>query len=149
MEQENFDSYLALRYQTQIRWYDQKAKRYKWFYNIFQWIIILTSAVVPVLISVLPTEKNALVIILSVILSIATTATKAFKLQENWINYRTITESLKKEQYYYEAKIDCYSDQIDHQALFIERVESLISRENSLWIFTHMENNDKKDKQNK
>lgn len=148
MEQIKFENYLNVRYDNQIIWYDKRAKRYKWFYNIFQWIIILISAVIPVLISVSPTNKNALVIILSVILSIATTATKAFKLQENWINYRTITETLKKEKYYYEAKIDCYSDRIDNKALFIERVESLISRENSLWIFTHMENN-KNEKQSK
>jgi len=70
----------------------------------------------------------------SVLVAILTSVLKSFKYQENWINYRNTCETLKKEYYYYEAEIHQYGESEDKEALFIERVESLISRENTLWI---------------
>lgn len=59
------------------------------------------------------------------------------------MNYRTISETLKKEKRFYDAGIYEYGETADKEKLFIERVENLISRENSLWIVTF----EKKDKE--
>jgi len=64
---------------------------------------------------------------------------KIFKYQENWINYRTTCETLKKELYFYDAGLNDYSSSKDKEAHFVERVESLISRENTLWLSIHKE----------
>ena len=56
------------------------------------------------------------------------------KAQENWINYRTTCETLRKEKYFYDGGIGEYRSAANAEAIFIERVESVIARENTLWI---------------
>jgi len=66
--------------------------------------------------------------------AILASAVRAFKFQENWINYRTTAETLKKEIHLYRAGAGEYARVPDREALFVERVESLISRENTTWV---------------
>lgn len=139
MDNKEFDKYIKDRYEEQINWYSGSASKNKQFYTYFQWGVIILSASLPVLISSVPTSFQWITISLSVLLAIGTAGLKTFKLQENWINYRTISETLKKEKYFYDANIDDYSETADKEALFVDRVESLISRENSLWVTTHMQ----------
>ena len=75
-------------------------------------------------------------IISSGIVAVGTALVKTFKYQENWINYRTTCETLRKEKHYYDAKLYDYRDAKDPEALFVERVEALISRENTLWLIS-------------
>lgn len=137
MEQNDFNIYTEERYKGQIKWYDSKASRSKQFYVIFQWATIILSATVPVLVIWLPEPYKWITAIIAVVLAIATAGLKTFKFHENWISYRTLAETLKKEKYFYDAGLDDYAKASDMNSLFVERVESLISRENSLWITTH------------
>lgn len=139
MEANEFNKYIKERYEGQINWYSSNASNNKQLYLYFQWGVIVLSASLPVLISSIQKSNQWITIIISVVLAIGTTGLKTFKFQENWINYRTISETLKKEKYFYDANIDEYSKVNDKESLFVDRVESLISRENSLWITTHMQ----------
>lgn len=144
MEPEEFQKYLNKRYYSQIDWYDNKSswnkKRYEWF----QWSLITLSAMTPVLIAIdwslsaYPSLKW-LPIVTSVLVAVLTSALKIFKFQENWISYRTTCETLKKEIYFLGARIGDYASVEDREALFIDRVENLISRENTLWLSVHKE----------
>jgi hypothetical protein len=138
MDKADFDRYISERYEDQIKWYSDKATHYKRLYQFFQWAVIILSATVPVLILIVPEEQQLITVGISVLLTIGTSGLKTFKFQENWINYRTISESLKKEKYFYDAGLDDYINCDDRMSTFVERVESLISRENSMWIMTHM-----------
>ncbi len=144
MDKENFEKYLKERYYPQIEWYDKKANlNHKW-YNILQWGLIILSALTPVLIAVnfgFPESKflRWTPIISSVIVAILAASLKTFKFQENWINYRTTCETLKKEIYFYRAGIYDYAVSENKEATFVERVENLISRENTLWLSLHKE----------
>jgi len=51
---------------------------------------------------------------------------------------------LKKEIHFYRAGIDQYRDSEDKEALFVKRVEALISRENTLWLTTVKEKEDER-----
>jgi hypothetical protein len=137
MNKDQFDQYLDSRYKKEIEWYDKKAKWNQKTYQIFQWVAIVLSAFTPVLILVDIGPTKWIAIAIAAMVAISTAVLKAFKYQENWINYRTTCETLKKEYYFYEAGIQGYENVTDKQALFIERVEALISRENTLWIVTH------------
>ena len=139
MDKEKFKDYLKSRYLDQIKWYSDRASRNKLFYHIFQWGVIILSATLPVIIASLPKSIQWITIVISIILAIGTTALKTFKFQENWINYRTISETLKKERHFYDAELDDYAEATDKESLFVERVEALISRENTLWVTTHMQ----------
>lgn len=140
MKKEDFDKYINGRYKNQIVWYDKKAIRHHGAYQIFQWATIILSAFTPILI-VIAVLGDILSIWISVgiavLVAISTTALKTFKYQENWINYRTTCETLRKEKHFYDAGIQGYDTVEDKEALFVERVESLISRENTLWVITH------------
>ena len=137
MGEEEFENYLRERYEPEINWYDNRAFRNKRYYHWFQWAAIVISASVPVLVVSMPDNLKWITAILSILLAIATTALKTFKFQENWINYRTIAETLKKEKHYYDVEAIEYATAEDKRQLFVERVEALISRENTLWMTTH------------
>jgi hypothetical protein len=79
----------------------------------------------------------------SVIVVILTAALKTFKYQENWINYRTTCEALKKEKYLYDAGLSDYQLSDDREAQFVEKVEALLSRENTLWLSVQNKKEDK------
>lgn len=137
METAKFGEYLSDRYSDQINWYSNNASKNKKWYQTFQWGVIVLSAVIPVMVASVPKEYQWFTITVSILLAIGTAALKTFKFQENWINYRTVSETLKKEKFFYDARIDDYAGSEDAEALFVERVESMISRENSLWVTTH------------
>ena len=137
MNKEEFDKYLKTRYKDQIAWYDKKAIWSHKAYRSFQWTAIILSALTPILIIVGEGWIRWLAVGIAALVAISTTALKTFKYQENWISYRTTCETLRKEIHFYEAGIQGYDTAEDKEALFVERVESLISRENTLWVITH------------
>ena len=132
MDSQEFERYLKERYFPQIDWYDKKAKQNRRIYIVFQWILIILSAATPIIIAL--DLAKPIPIIISAIVAILTTGIKTFKFQENWINYRTTCETLKKEIHFYKAGVDDYASVNDKEAKFVERVEFLISRENTLWL---------------
>lgn len=67
---------------------------------------------------------KSLSLITSVLVAIMATSLKTFKFEENWINYRTTCETLKKEINFFNAGIDEYKDSQDREGLFVKRVEA-------------------------
>src|SRR5690606_22203920 len=68
---------------------------------------------------------GAIVVVLASLLSLG-------KYQENWIEYRTACESLKHEKFLFLTAAEPYQGE-DRFSLFVQRVEGLISKENSAW----------------
>ncbi len=136
MKKDDFDRFLKERYYKETSWYDSKANFNHKMYNIFQWTAIVLSALAPVLFALNQPWSWWLAIVVAIGVAISTSSLKAFKYQENWLNFRTTCETLRKEIYFYEANLRGYDTTEDKEALFVDRVESLISRENTLWITT-------------
>lgn len=135
MNDEEFKKYLKERYEEQINWYDKKAGKNQKAYKILQWGVIVLAAITPVLVAIESTSLlRFIAVISSFLVAAGTTILKAFKYQENWINYRTTCETLRKEIYYFNAGIDEYKNSDEPRRLFVKRVENLISRENTLWL---------------
>jgi len=131
MNKEEFDKYCTERYSPAITWYDKKAGKYKSLYYWFQTILIVLSALTPVFtvltLTVVATITGSIVAILASLI-------KFMKLEEHWRNYRTTCETLKKEQYLFNASLADYKNNKNNYSVFVNRVESLISRENTLWV---------------
>lgn len=142
MEGEEFEKYLEERYEYQVSWYDKRASWNKRYYQWFQWTAIIISASIPVLVASM-SDWKWLTIVLAIVLAIATAGLKTFKFEENWVSYRTVAETLKKEKYYYDAAATEYATSEDKKRLFVERVESLISSENTLWMAIQTKKEDK------
>ena len=145
--EDQFEKYLGERYQGQIEWYSKKSSQNKRYYQWFQWIIIVISASLPGLIVLMPARFEFITVLLSVALAITTAALNIFKFQENWLNYRTVAETLKKEKHYYDVGAIEYATAENKKQLFVERIEALISRENSLWMVVHTKKEDKEETQ--
>lgn len=137
MKKEQFEEFLNTRYLKEINWYDERANWNHRAYQIFQWTAIVFSALTPILVIISDGYIRWITVGIAAIVAIVTSALKTFKYQENWLNYRTTSETLKKEIHFYKAGIHGYENVDDKEALFVERVESLISRENTLWLVTH------------
>lgn len=95
-------------------------------------VVIIASTMTPILVALDLTKS--FIIIISAIVAIGTTVLKAFNYQEHWINYRTICETLRKEIYFYSSLSSEYKSTDDPKSLFIERIENLISQENTMYI---------------
>jgi len=139
MDDQKFKEYLVDRYQNQIDWYDKKSMWNQRWYKRLQWSLIILSALTPILITVEALAKEipwliVFPLVFSTFVAICTAALKSFKFQEHWIDYRTICETLRKEIHYYDALIGDYKIADDPRSIFINRVEGIISRENTMWI---------------
>ena len=130
MDATKFEKYKEERYEPQVKWYDEKSISNKKWNNILQILVIVIAAILPVS-AVL--EYKWPTVILAAIVAIGTGILKYCKFEEHWHNYRTTCETLKKEKYYYDAKIDEYKDSTEPEELFVERVEALISQAHTKW----------------
>jgi hypothetical protein len=120
----------------QINWYDKKSIEKQRVYRRIQLGVIVLSAITPVLVMLVPDATRWPAVAMSALVAIGTTTLKTFKYEEDRINYRTTWETLRKEIHFYTAGVSDYRDTDDRQSLFVERVESLISRENTMWLAT-------------
>ena len=132
MTEKEFKNYLENRYEDQLGWYSKKSKRYKRCYQWIQGAIFLLSAFLSFIVIIAP-EHLGIVAFMSSTLVFLTAILKAFKFQEDWINYRTTAEILKREKQYYDAKIGEYGTAKNAEQLFVERIEVLMSKENTSW----------------
>jgi hypothetical protein len=133
MDADKFEKYKKERYEPQVKWYDKKSISNKKWNNILQILVIVIAAILPVS-AVL--EYKWPTVILAAIVAIGTGILKYCKFEEHWHNYRTTCETLKKEKYYYEAKIGEYKESTEPEDLFVERVEALISQAHTKWDTT-------------
>ena len=129
------EEYLSARVQDQINWYEGKSAWHKqWFMRLKVFEIIL-ALFVPFLTGYITDHTTWLKITVGLIgVSVAAIAgiTTLYKLQENWLAYRGVAESLKYEQFLYLTKSGPYKDP-DTFSAFVERIESIISKENTKW----------------
>lgn len=70
--------------------------------------------------------------ILGVFVATAAGFSSLLKFQENWIKYRTTAESLKKEKYLFQTRVQPY-DGGEPLPVLVQRVETLVSQENTNW----------------
>ena len=127
--------YLDLRVKDQIDWYDRKSGWHKkWFMRlkIAETVLALT---IPFMTAYITTETVGLKIIvgfIAIVVAAITNFVTLCKFQENWIEYRTVAESLKHENFLYITKSGPYKNG-DAFSEFVERIESYISKENTKW----------------
>ena len=138
MTSQNLDEYSVDRYKDQLEWYSDKATTNKKWYHRYQIAIALLSGIITVTVALGMHDRDRIgwhivSLISSAVVAALMGLQKAFRFHENWVEYRTTAEQLKKEGYYYEFRCGAYSTAEYADKLFVERVEALISRQNTLW----------------
>lgn len=129
------EEYMTIRVDEQIDWYDAKSITNQRAFKILQVVIIAAAATIPFLSGYIDSDSSSLTYVigaLGVIIAIISAVLGVYKFQENWIEYRTTCESLKHEKYRFLTRSSPY-DTEDDFSLFVDRVEALISKENSNW----------------
>ena len=127
--------YFADRLENEIVWYEKKSRNNKRYYYILRVIELVSAALIPFLINYLSADTKLLksaIEMLSIIVVVTTGMLSLFRFHELWTEYRTNAESLKHEKYLYLSASRPY-DKGDKFKLLVERVERLISIENSRW----------------
>jgi gamma-glutamylcysteine synthetase len=143
MDENAFDTYVQERYENQLKYYSNASAKNQKKYKQFQWILIVLSALTPV-IAALNTFSvkiaghelplSSVVVVISSVVAILTTGLKTFNYQELWITYRSTYEKLKPEIHYYHFNVGEYGKPgIDKESLFVSRVESLLDAEHAQW----------------
>jgi hypothetical protein len=134
---QNISSYIKERLDDQILWYEKKSASNKLRFRITQVIIIIASAIIPIINLSAPQQSAESALFTTAILGTIVTIVAAFsqmeKYFETWILYRTTVENLKRERFLYMNDAADYSNVGDTEKdrLLIERVEALLSSENS------------------
>ena len=128
----NEEEYLKQRVEDQITWYSKKSTSNQKYFKIISFIEICLSASL-VLLAVFFDDSIIKYgsAIIGTALSILSGIMGLNKFQENWIQYRTTAEWLKKEKYLYTTKSGAYKDK--KFSCFVETVENELSKENSQW----------------
>ena len=139
MNETEFDDFIKNRYNKMISWYDKKALSNKKYYYFFQSLLIILSTLTPSLIlfdfytAVYDYYLKVFTVVVAIGVSILASLLRIFKFHDNWTTYRNICEVLRKEINFLNAEIHHYKNCDNKQALFVDKVESLISNEHNLW----------------
>jgi len=133
--------YKETRLEKQIEWHSKKSRQNKHRFGLFQIIILVASAIIPIVnvASIGDIQTRIISSIIGGIIVVITGLTQLEKYQENWILYRTSAELLKKEKYFFENNVGEYSSLIDVEKnrLLVERIESIVSAETSKYFTIH------------
>ena len=141
MTDEEFVAYRDGRYQSIMAYYDARAinnqKAYRFCSN---YVLIVSVAITPILTLDLLKKESAMIIaaLLAPTVAIVSGIASNYKFHENWLSYRATWDALQHELHWRDARAHEYKDAPDRNALFVERVESLISREGSEWLNRHV-----------
>ena len=115
-------------------WYSAKSRAARSTFKRIKVTEIVAAAMIPFLTGQPLPGVTYLVGGLGVLITILEGLLHLNQYQENWTNYRNTAESLKHEKFLFLAKADPYADAADPRAALAERVEALISQENSQWV---------------
>lgn len=132
------EDYLVQRLDNQIEWYGKKASSNQKWLKVCKWIELVLAATIPVAL-IISTENCGKIIAASAAAIIATAngIQGIYKFHENWMDYRTTEEILKHEKYLYLARSGTYKNSSEPFQDLVERIESIISHENTNWSQLH------------
>ena len=127
------DRYIEERVKQYQSWYNGKSIGCKSKYLKMRALSVVGGAAVPILVNLNFQYVNIVATIISLMVVIFVSLESVFHYREQWKNYRSTEQYLGHEQIRFLTKIGVYKELDDKDAflLFVERVESAISNENS------------------
>ena len=138
------EEYLKQRVEDQINWYNKKSSTNKNYHNYLKFCEIIFALSIPLLAGFVTSENDFLkysIGILGFLVAGIAGVMNQFQFKDKWTEYRTVSESLKQEKYLFQTKTTIYNSDNSFE-IFVERVENLISKENTNWV-QHINNNKK------
>jgi Protein of unknown function (DUF4231) len=141
-------NYIKERVDDQITWYDDKSQTNRFYFQLFK-VIEISFASILVLLSGFLKDNTIFPYIAGIIgtsIAIIVGLQSIFKFHEKWSQYRSTSETLKNEKYTFLNLTGTYTNTEEPNKLFVERIEFLISKENSNWQQFITQNDNKSEK---
>lgn len=131
--------YIKNRVDDQIAWYDGKASFNKKRFHFLLVTVIVAGGLVPVCTLIgnivgadYKPPMQVLIASLGALVAILGSVVAVMRYQEQWLQYRSTSESLKYEKFMYLNSAGHY-DVENSFKLFVERIEGLMGRERVQW----------------
>jgi hypothetical protein len=128
------DDPVLARLNDQQTWYSAKSRAARTAFKRIKMVEILAAALIPFLTGQKWPYVTYVVGGLGVMITVLEGLLHLNQYQENWTNYRNTAESLKHEKFLFSAKAGPYATAADPRMMLAERVEALVSQENSQWV---------------
>lgn len=127
-----YDNLTLERLEKEKEWYSNKSSwNQKWFKRL-KVIEIIAASLIPFFAGL--NVSTVIIGGLGVVVVVLESLQSLYQFQNNWTSYRSTAEALKHEKFLWQAKAGPYLNVENPNALFADRVESLLSTENSKWI---------------
>ena len=119
------------RLEDQISWYDRKASYNERWFKRLRIATIVVSSSIPLCAAFVkyPLITGAL----GALIALFEGLQHLNQYHQNWITYRATAEALKHEKYLFLSMAGSYATSSNARTLLAERVEGLVSQENSKW----------------
>ena len=134
------EEYIRDRLIAQQKWYSKESTKNKKRFQRLKIIEIVLAAMIPFLSGFSALcwydnclNKDVIIGIFGIIITVAAGILMLFSNQEKWIEYRTTSEQLKSEKIRFETKTGVYKAAKNPFDLLVDRVELIISDENAKW----------------
>jgi len=130
------ETYMEKRVNDQIEWMSNKSAKFKSKYMTLKLLIIILSVSIPILVMFIDVDPRMkyLVALAGAMIAAIEGFLSLYDYQNNWINYRSTVETLKREQFLFATKTNIYKTADDASSLFVERVENILNSENKNWV---------------
>lgn len=130
----------------QAGWYGKKSGSAQKKYKLIKVTEIIAAALIPFFSPLKFPYVSFLVGGLGVLITILEGVLQLYQFQRIWTVYRATFEALTHEKFLFLARAGLYSDpKINAVALLAERVEAIMSQENTKWVSLQSQQNQKTD----
>ena len=129
------DEYMEVRVENQVLWYDAKSMANQRWFKWLRLAEISAAATIPLLSAFVSQPHVPLAVgVLGALVAVIAGALGHFQFERNWVKYRTAGQSLQKEKFLFQTKTAPFDrDPEQNYALLVQRVETLVSGENTDW----------------
>jgi hypothetical protein len=133
------EEYIEQRLNDQISWYDRRSSTNQRWFKRLRFAEVVAAATIPFLSGFAGNSFPIKVAIgaLGVVVAVIASLLGLLHFQEHWIEYRATTEMLRKEKFLFLTQTDPY-DKDNAFHLLVQRVEGLLSKENTVWTQSMM-----------
>jgi uncharacterized protein DUF4231 len=121
------------RLDDQIGWYDNRSKRNQRQFKLLKYVEIACAALIPIL-AVFGGVPKWPAAILGGVVVVTEAVLHLNKYHENWLTYRSTAEALTHEKFLYLAHAGAYATSANPRVLLAERIEALVTDENTKWV---------------
>ena len=113
-------------------WYSKRASQYRFYHISSRVLIIVFSALTAFIAGQAITEKDLIIAIVSSLVVIITAISELMKFKEQWTEYRSTAERMKKEINLFETSTLPYNSETGFN-LFVQNFENIKEKEHQNW----------------